>query len=78
MNKTFKQSLRVLTLVLVALILAGTVQAWPPPGVDFCAWARDEAYGCWRQYENCGGMDVDGCYDQLEQCLADSGIWYCE
>ena len=78
MNKTFKRSLRVLALGVAALTLAGAVQAYPPPGVDFCAWARDEARGCWIQYENCGGLNGDGCYDQLEQCLADSGIWECE
>ncbi|HEX6739914.1 MAG TPA: hypothetical protein VF310_16670 [Vicinamibacteria bacterium] len=86
MNNVLKRSLRALGLAAGALILAsqtGTpvtpaAHAYPPPGVDFCAWARDEAAGCWRQYENCGGLEGDGCYDQLEACLQDSGIWECE
>ena len=82
----FKRFLRAATLGAVALILASqagsspsaTVHAWPPEGVDFCAWARDEAYACWVEYENCGGFEVDGCYDRKDQCLMDSGIWLCE
>ena len=86
MNKAFKRFFRAVTLIVGAVLvtgqggssLSGTVHAWPPPGVDFCAWARAEADGCWRQYESCGGLEADGCYDQLQACLEDSGIWYCE
>jgi hypothetical protein len=86
MSNVLKRSLRAMTLAAGALLLASqtgshfteTAHAWPPPGVDFCDWARAEAADCWRQYDNCGGGEVDGCYDELQQGLENSGVWHCE
>ena len=45
----------------------------------FCTEAQIELNSCWLEYENCGGLLVDGCWEQFYYvCRAASGIDYCQ
>ena len=82
LSSTLKRSLRIFAAL--ALVLAATparkVGAANCPGDPwfFCDCARAAAQQCWFDYVNCGGLEVEGCWETYSQCRLDSGIDQCE
>jgi hypothetical protein len=44
----------------------------------FCDCARAAAQQCVWEYEACGGLWVEGCWETYSQCRLDSGIDQCQ
>lgn len=46
--------------------------------LDFCGGARAAASNCLLDYQNCGGLFGEGCWETYSQCRLSSGIDQCQ
>lgn len=77
-----KRSLKVLAVLVLTAIAAPIPKAdaanCPGDPWFFCDCARAAAQQCWWDYEACGGLFVEGCWETYSQCRLDSGIDQCQ
>jgi hypothetical protein len=77
-----KRSLKLVAVLVLAVTATSTRKAGaancPGDPAFFCDCARAAAQQCWWDYQACGGLEVDGCWDTYSQCRLDSGIDQCE
>jgi hypothetical protein len=77
-----KRGLKILAVLAVTLAATPSQKAGaancPGDPYFFCDCARAAAQQCWWDYQACGGIWVEGCWETYSQCRLDSGIDQCE
>lgn len=81
MASALKKGLKILAVLAFAAAATPSQEAGAVTGPDpwfFCDCARAAAQQCWWEYEACGGLFVEGCWETYSQCRLESGIDQCE
>ena len=81
-SSTLNRSLKILAVLALTMVATPSQKAdaanCPGDPWFFCDCARAAAQQCWWDYEACGGLFVEGCYETYSQCRLDSGIDQCQ
>lgn len=77
-----KKSLKILAVLVLALAALPTQDAGavncPGDPFFFCDCARAAAQQCWWDFQACGGIWVEGCWETYSACVLESGIDQCQ